>query len=222
MAVAFVQSAKYTGTTAQTNMTFTLGTTPVVGNQLYMICMYWTGDNPFLVPSGWTLADKYEQTTTGIAIIQRTVQSGDTTSWNLTVLSTADQNSGEMVEVSGVSGTLQFSHAQGSGTAVTGATITPATLNTLAFAFVMSMTTAGSDTTVTPSGYTKDQAILSSFQPGWGFHRSTLTSDTTTALTPAVTGLPSGTNAMTQMLVPGQAATPATTPKTLALMGIGV
>jgi hypothetical protein len=221
MAVAFVQSAKYTGTAAQTNMTFTLGTTPVVGNTLYMICMYWTGDNPFLVPSGWTLADKYEQTTTGIAVIQRTVQSGDTTSWNLTVLSVADQNSGEMVEVSGVNGTLQFSHVQGTGTSVTGASVTPSTLNTLAFAFVMSMTTAGSDTTVTPSGYTKDQAILSSFQPGWGFHKTALTADTTTALTPAVTGLPSGTNAMTQMLVPGAGAASPKTPKTLALMGTG-
>lgn len=205
MAVAYVQSAKYTGTAAQTNMTFTLGTTPVVGNLLVLVIMYFTGDNPVITPSGWTLQHQDEAGQCGITVFKRVVQAGDTTSWNVTVLTVADQNSGAMVEVSGQDTVAPFNQLLNhtntvASTSNVSASVTPSVLSCLALSFTL---TIGSMTApAITAGWTAfDQNIASTFQPAVTSHKTALTADTTTAITNTVTGMSSAQNATTIMLM---------------------
>ncbi len=197
MAVALVQTAKYTGTVAQTNMTFTLGQAPVVGNKLFLIICFYTGDDPVVTPSGWTLEHNYEPNSAGVTVFSRTVQSGDGTSWNLTVLSQADQNSGFLVEVSGqatISYINQLANSTSTSTPSSLATgnVTPSVLNCLAIAAWVNDGSGGTDSATVSSGWTKDQAAESSFQPAWLAHRNSLTSDTTTAINCTISSMNGG------------------------------
>lgn len=204
MSVALVQSTKYTGTAAQTNMTFTLGSPPTVGNLLVVGVMYYTGDNPFITPSGWTLQNKTESGQCGIAVLYRVVQSGDSTSWNLTVLTVADQNSGVMFEVSGQASAGFFNQLANhtnttSTTSNVSSSITPSVIGCLAVSLTMTIGSLSSPAIT--SGWTFAQTVSSTFQPALLATRTALTSDTTTAITNTVTGLSSAQNATTIFLI---------------------
>lgn len=197
MAVSLVQTAKYTGTAAQTNMTFTLGAAPTVGNLLIFIACFYTGDDPVKTPAGWTLQHNYEPNQAGVAVFYRIVQSGDGTSWNLNVMTAADQNSGFLLEVSGQASTLFFnqlanSTAAGTPSSLTSASVTPSVLNCLAVAAFINTGSGGTDTSTFSSGWVKDQAAESSFQPAWLSHRTALTSDTTTAINTTISSMNGG------------------------------
>jgi hypothetical protein len=219
MAVALVQTAKYTGTASQTNMTFTLGSTPTVGNLLLFIPCYYTGDDPVLTPSGWTLqGTNYEPNQAGVSVFTRIVQSGDGTSWNLNVMSSADQNSGFLLEVSGQAST-SFINKQGNSTAagtpssLASASVTPSVLNCLAIAAFLNTGSGGTDAATFSAGWTKEQAAESTFQPAWLASRNALTSDTTTAISTTISSMNGGgldASSVILLIAPGSSAVNAT------------
>lgn len=192
-----VQVAKYTGTSAQTNMTFTLNQAPVVGNLLIFIALFYTGDDPVLTPSGWTLKQNYEPNQAGVAVFYRTVQSGDGTSWNLTPLSVADQNSGFMLEISGMDSTTPFnqlanSTATGTPTSLASGSVTPSVVSTLAISAFVNDGSSGTDTATFSAGWQKAGYANSTFQPAWLASKKILTLDTSTAVSNTISSMNGG------------------------------
>lgn len=203
MSVTKVQGVAYAGTVAQTNMTFTLSTNPIVGNVLIVSVLYYTGDSPFLVPVGWVLQRKDESGQVGIAIISRIVQTGDGTSWNLTVLSVADQNSGFMYEFSGCAGA--FINASGnfinttSQTTNVGASVTPRVMNCLAISFGVTIGSTVTGASVS-AGWNIDLSAASTFQPAIAIIRTSLTIDNS-SISNTISGFPSAQNGQTTILL---------------------
>ncbi len=215
MAVSLVQSAQYAGTAATTTMVFTLGSTPTVGNLLIFIAEWYDGDGPLVTPSGWTKQHDYQPIGIGVAVFYRIVQSGDGTSWTLTYDTTADQNSGFMLEVSGQGSTpfnqIVDSYSSSTPTSLTSGSATPTVLNCLAIAAFVNNGSGSTDTSTITSGWTKKQYANATYQPSWLFTRNALTSDTTTAINATISSMNGGgTNAIgtTILIAPASGAAP--------------
>jgi hypothetical protein len=228
MAVSLVQSAQYAGTSATTTMVFTLGSTPTVGNLLIFIAEWYDGDGPLVTPSGWTKQHDYQPIGVGVAIFYRIVQSGDGTSWTLTYDTTADQNSGFLLEVSGQASSSFFNqvvdaYSNATPTSLASGAATPSVLSCLAIAAFVNNGSSSTDTSTITTGWTKRQYANASFQPSWLFTRNALTSDTTTAISATISSMNGGgVNAIgtTILIAPSGGTTP--TNHNLSMLGVGV
>src|SRR5947209_12374109 len=103
MALAVVlKSGDSSGAGSVSSASFTLTNTPVVGNILIAAMGFYTGVDPVLTPSGWTLILNNEtDTTAGVVCFYRVVQAGDGKNWTLTFLTGTDSVGGALYEVSG-------------------------------------------------------------------------------------------------------------------------
>lgn len=124
MAVAFVQSAKFTNTVVATEAVVTLGSTPTVGNYLMFGYTFWDGPGGDL-PTGVTElgaphAAGGEQTT---KYGYRVVQSGDGTSWTFP-FNDSDYMSAVVMEFSGVSAIGNHNSNASDGTSHTQTSVT--------------------------------------------------------------------------------------------------
>lgn len=219
MALAVVQHTQYSsGSGTSRSATFTLATTPTVGNLLIAGVSFYTGVDPILTPTGWTLVDNNEtDTTAGCVYFSRVVQAGDTTTFTLTNVTTGtDSMGGALYEITGqaTTGTInahvQAHNSTATTTAVT-ASATPTVVGTLAIA-ITSPDSGGTFTPTASSGWVVDEKAAPSFHSLVAAHRTALTSDTTTAITNTFSGLPSSVNVSTLLLIaPSGGAAPANT-----------
>ena len=224
-----VQLAAYAGTAATTTMVFTLPSTPIIGNLLVFIANWAPADAPRVTPTGWTLYNDYEPTGIATSVYWRTVQSGDTTSWTLTYDTTADQNSGFMLEIAGANtgasafNGLNHSYLTTTPTTITTGTQTPTVLNCLAIANFVNNGSGGTDSSTITSGWKKHSYAAASFQPSWIFTKTALTSDTTTGITATISSMTGGgVDAIgSVILIDPFVAGGTTSPHNLFLMGIG-
>lgn len=194
---SIVQHTSNTGVTT-TDISFTLGSTPTVGNLLVVAVSFYTGVDPILAPAGWKIAlFNEDDTTAGAVVFERRVATGDGTSWTLTVTTGADTLAGAMYEITGQASTQYIrqivnSHdSTGTATTLDTNTLVPHALNCLALAFVStdSGSGGGADTATVGAGWTIDERPYPSVHPLWAAHRNTLTSDTSSQISATFSSL---------------------------------
>lgn len=96
---ALVQHKKASSSRTATPTTFTLDSSPTVGNTLFLV-ISGVKDGKIATPSGWTLImqDLESVSSQMVTIYYRDVQSGDGTSWSFTT--NTNQKNASMIEVS--------------------------------------------------------------------------------------------------------------------------
>lgn len=184
---SIIQKIGYSsGAGSVSSASFTLASTPIVGNILIAAMSFYTGVDPVLTPSGWTLIQNNEDdTTAGVVCFSRVVQAGDGKTWTLTFLTGSDSVGAALYEISGqtsvgVINQKSNSHNSSSATSLATATVTPSVLNCLALAFESS--DSGSGTASVGAGWTKDFDENPSFHAFHCASRNSLTSDTSTGI----------------------------------------
>lgn len=223
MSAAIVQSASHSdGSGSSTSVAITLGAAPTVGNLLLYFGSFDLNKTYVGTTSGWTAigTNPYTNGRAAMSVMYRIVQSGDTASWTFPQITTADTESGALVEVSGqaVSSFINGFIKAGSSVAVTantGGSVTPTVLNCLAIGYFAEDTGAGgtqaTDIATVTSGWSFDQRPYPDFHPGWLVHKTALTADTTTAITATVSSTSSSANSSIIVLIAPASGAPSNT-----------
>lgn len=221
-----LQSADFAAGTATDTADITLPSTPTVGNELLLAVGYYVPAT-IVTPSGWILIDDYHYNNVGIALFRRTVVGGDGTVWSLIVTSGSDYLGAAMMEVVGGDlSAVQIANngTNGSGTHTTGS-LTPSTIPTLPVAFGSQDDAAAvsSDNVTAPGGWTIIERAFPDFHSLYVIPKDTLTSDTSTAQSAAITGVDTGSDfGSTLILIPiPSGGGGVTTGLFLPLMGVG-
>ena len=201
-----VQSADYAAGAPTNAISITLPSTPTVGNELLFAVGYLV-NTTLSTPSGWTLIDDYHYNNVGVALFRRTVIGGDGTSWTPTVTSGSDYLGAAILEIAGgdlASATVNNNGTNGSSTH-TSASLTPGSIPTLPIVFASQddAAAAGSDNITAPAGWTVDERAFPDYHSLYAISKDALTTDTSTAINAAITGVGTGSDfGSTIILVP--------------------
>lgn len=206
MSLAIVQHAPYSsGAGTVSAASFTLSTTPVVGNVLIVVAGYTSAASPS-IPAGWTQIDIYQPGNASLSSMYRLVQPGDGTSWNLTLIGISDAIAAVMYELSGevASGLLVNQHTlnNNSSTSIATTAASPTRIGCLALAVMTSDngSTAGADGTTVTAGWTIDERPFPTFHGLWAASKNALLTDNA-SVTTTFSGMVTGPNAVTLLLI---------------------
>lgn len=208
-AIYVVQSGKFASSGATNAVNITLPDTPTVGNELLLAVAYLTFMT-LATPSGWTLVDQYEFNGVGIALFRRTVVGGDGTNWTPTVTSGSDFLGAAILEIYGgdlSAAQIGNNSTNGSSSHAT-ASVTPGTIPTLPLIFASQddAAAAGSDAVAVPTGWTAHERAFPDYHSLYAFGRDNLTTDTSTGITATLTGVNTGSDFSTTIILIPQAA----------------
>lgn len=213
MTVSIVQDTGQAPANSGT-VSFTLGSTPAVGDVLVAFCSWNAFDRTISTPSGWALTETViNANSQAISTFWHVVQSGDGTSWSFTVNTAGgnDYTSGVLYEVTGASTAAPVNvyagatYGTATGTFAT-ASVAPTVLGCLPLA---GWTTDGGQTfSSVSSGWAEDLSEDTSYHTTFAAHQTANTTDTSTPVscTLTITGTDVGAS---QILLIGPVAPPA-------------
>ncbi len=195
-----VQSAKYqnaSGSVPSSTGTVTLSAGPTVGNILIAAVSVWNSPG-VVTPSGFAFLGKVEITDTELDLYYRIVESGDGTSYTIT-MNSSDYFSAVMMEISGAVLTgAQFNTGSASAsTTMTTGSVTPSITGGLALAFRAQNTGVVANASyapTTPTGYSLVQNAAASYNPLAVFSKDSIstTSSESVTLVTNTSGDPAG------------------------------